>query len=127
MIKRITTAAAIGLLLSACAGGPPPEPPPPPPLDPTGTFDIAISFDGGELSGMLVIRGSAEEGYTGSIDTDMGGAALADIMVDGQTVTFYIPDADAVVEVVFEGDGFSGGVDGALGAASLSGTKRTKG
>ena len=124
MIKRLTTATVLGFLLSACAGGPPPEPPAPPPFDPVGTYDFMVAAEGMELVGVMIIQGSAEEGYTGSVDTEMGGASLSDIMVDGQTVTFFIPDADADVQIVFEGDAFTGGMTGGMGGADFYGTKR---
>ena len=129
MIKRLPTAAILGLLLSACAGGPPPEPPAPPPLDPTGTYDISISVPeaGFELPGVMVIQGSAEEGYTGSIDMGGGGNDLTNIVVDGQTMTFLWvgPDAQEVlVQVAFEGDVFSGGMGEAMAEAVIYGTKR---
>ena len=124
MIKRLTTTAALGLFLSACAGGPPPEPPAPPPLNPAGTYDISVAAQGMEVMGVMVIRGSAEEGYTGSIDTDMGGAAISNIVVEGQTLTFSIPEVGADVEVVFEGDEFSGGMVGSMGNADIFGTRR---
>ena len=125
MIVRVATAAVLGLILGACAAGPPPEPPPPPPLDPVGTYDLSIGIEGMEILGVLVIRGSAEDGYTGSIDTEMGGAAIADITVEGQTVIFSIPEVGAGAELLFEGDTFSGWVVGDMGEASMSGTKRT--
>lgn len=124
MIKRLTIATALGFLLSACAGGPPPEPPAPPPLDPTGTYDISVAAEGMEIAGVMIIEGSAEAGYTGSVDTEMGGASIANIVVDGQTMTFYIPDADADATVTFDGDSFSGGMTGAMGDAGFYGTKR---
>jgi len=129
MIKQLPTAAALVLLLSACAGGPPPEPPAPPALDPTGTYDISISVPeaGFELPGVMVIQGSAEEGYTGSIDAGGGGTDLTDILVEGQTMTFLWvgPSAQEVpVQVTFEGDGFSGGMADETGEALISGTKR---
>ena len=124
MIKRLTTATALGFFLSACAGGPPPEPPAPPPLDPTGTYDISVAAEGMEITGVMVIQGSAEEGYTGSVDTEMGGAALTNIVINDQTMTFFIPEADADVQVTFEGDDFSGGMAGSMGEAGFYGTKR---
>ena len=116
MIKQLPTAAILGLLLSACAGGPPP------PVDPTGTYDISISVaaEGFEMPGEMVIQGSAEEGYTGNLDMGGGGNALTNIVVDGQTLSFFLTGADAEVQVTFEGDRFSGELDEAL----LSGTKR---
>lgn len=124
MFKRLATATALGLLLTGCAGGPPPEPPAPPPLDPTGTYDIAVSAQGMEIVGVMIISGSAEEGYTGSVDTDMGGASMYNIMVEGQTMTFTIPDAGIDGEVVFDEDGFSGGMVGDMGDAAIIGTRR---
>ena len=60
-----------------------------------------------EIAGVLVIQGNATDGYTGSIDTEMGGASITNIMVDGQTLTFSIPDAGADVQVSFAGDEFN--------------------
>jgi hypothetical protein len=127
MFKRLTTTAALALLLAGCAAGPPPEPPPPPPLDPTGTFNVEIDAEGTFVTGVMVIRGSAEEGYTGSIDTDMGGASFAGIAVEGQTVTFSIPEVGAYVELFFDDEGFTGGMGGDMGNASWIGTRREAG
>ena len=122
MVHRVVAAVASAALLTSC--GPPPEPPTPPPLDPVGTFDVMIDAQGTSVSGVMVIRGSADEGYTGNIDTDMGGASLTNIVVAQQTLTFSIPDAGADVELVFEGDGFSGGMTGAMGEAIWAGKRR---
>ena len=124
MIKRFVTTAALGLLLSACAAGPPPEPPAPPPFDPTGTYDFTIAAEGMEFGGTMIIAGNVEEGFTGNVDTEMGGAVLADITLDGQTMTFFIPEADADVSITFDGDSFTGGMNGAMGGADFYGTKR---
>ncbi len=125
MIRKLATAAALGLLITACAGGPPPEPPAPPPLDPTGSYDITVMAEGMEIVGVMTIRGSAEEGYTGTVDTDMGGASLADIRVEGQTLFFSVPEAGVTARVLFEGDGFAGDMDGEMGMATLFGKKRS--
>jgi len=53
-----------------------------------------------------------------------GWAALADIVVDGHTMTFLIPGPDAEVKVTFEGEDFSGGMSDATTEAFLIGTKR---
>ena len=127
MFQRLTTAVSLSLLLSACAGGPPPEPPAPPPLDPTGSYNITVAGEGFEIYGVMRITGSAAGAYSGSVDTDMGGAALSNIVVDGQTMTCYIPDVDANIRVVFEGDRFSGEMSGGMGGASIIGTKRSGG
>ena len=124
MLQRRTTAPLLALVLAACAGGPPPEPPGPPPLDPVGTYDFTVAAEGMELVGVMIIQGSAEEGYTGSVDTEMGAGALTNIVVDGQVMSFFIPEADADVRIVFDGDNFSGGMEGAMGAADFFGSKR---
>jgi hypothetical protein len=127
MFKKLTLATVGLFLLTACAGGPPPEPPAPPPLDPTGTFDITVDAEGMTVSGVMIIRGSLEEGYTGSIDTEMGGAGMTDLVIEGQTLTFSIPEAGADALVTFEGDGFIGGMNGMMGEAGIVGVKRTEG
>ena len=124
MLKRLTIATVFGFLLTACAGGPPPEPPGPPPLDLVGTYDFVFAAEGMEMGGSMVIGGSAEEGYTGSIESEMGSASMTDITVDGQTVTFFVPEADGEISIVFDGDSFSGGMTGAMGSADFYGTKR---
>ncbi|MBT8336605.1 MAG: hypothetical protein KJO11_08370 [Gemmatimonadetes bacterium] len=124
MRTRALSASLLVLVLAACGGGPPPEPPAPPPLDPTGLWDVMVEAQGMSLTGVMEISGDADAGYTGSIDTDMGGAALSDIEVLGQEVVFVIPDAGAEVRLVFEGDEFTGGISGAMGDAFITGMRR---
>lgn len=124
MLKRFPAALVLGLVLSACSGGPPPAPPAPPPFDPVGTYDFTVIAEGMELNGVMIISGSAADGYTGSVDTDMGGAGLTNIVVEGQTVTFSIPEADADVQIVFDGESFTGGMAGSMGGGDFFGTKR---
>ncbi len=126
MFKRLSIAAAFGLFVTACSAGSPPEPPSPPPLDPTGSYDIVVAAEGMEISGVMVIRGSAEAGYTGSVTTDMGGASLTNLVVDGQTLTLYAPDVDADIILEFEGDGFTGEMGGGM-FGEIWGTKRSGG
>ncbi|MEJ2204031.1 MAG: hypothetical protein P8170_07970 [Gemmatimonadota bacterium] len=111
---------AAGVILAGCGPG---QPPAPPPLDPTGTYSITIDAEGMQIGGSLVIRGTAEA-FTGSIDTDMGGAALADIAVDGNQVSFTVPEAGVSFQLTFEGEGFNGTFDGAMGTGYITGTRR---
>jgi hypothetical protein len=131
MRRRLVLTATIGVLVTACAAGSPPAPAappgPPPPLDPTGTYDITVSAQGMEIGGVLIVRGSAEAGYTGSVDTEMGGAALTAIAVEGQTMTFSIPEAGMSAEVTFDGDEFMGWLAGGMGDADIIGVKRSGG
>ncbi len=122
MKRRLVLSAAFGFLLTACAGGAPPEPvapPAPPPLDLAGTYDITVSAQGMEIGGTLVIGGSAAAGYTGSIDTEMGGSALSDVVVEDRTMTFSLPEAGMSAELVFEGDEFTGWMAGGMGDADI--------
>lgn len=122
MLKRLTTAAALTLVLGACASGPPPPPPPP---DPTGTYDLFIDFQGDELPVVLTIRGSADAGYTGGVDSEMGAASLSNVQVAGEAITFRIPDADVSVRLTLNGDEVTGSMEGGMGSATVYGTKRS--
>jgi hypothetical protein len=126
MMHRVAPSALFAVLLAACGGGPPPAPPAPPPFDPVGVYDVTVEAQGMSLAGVMAIEGSAADGYTGTIDTDMGGAAIVDISVVGQEVTFSIPDAGAQVRLVFEGSEFTGGLSGAMGDALIFGTRRDR-
>ena len=119
-MRRRKAFLAVGVILTGCGPG---QPPAPPPLDPTGTYSINIDAEGMQIGGSLVIRGTAEA-YTGSIDTDMGGAALADIAVDGNQVSFTVPEAGVSFQLTFEGEGFNGTFDGAMGTGYITGTRR---
>lgn len=121
-MKRLLTLASFALVLASC--GAPAEPPAPPPLDPTGTFDISVDGQGMAVTGTVTIR-EAAQGYSGYIDTDIGGAALADIVVSGNVVTFTVPEAGVSFMVTFEGAGFTGTYDGAMGTGNIKGTKRS--
>jgi hypothetical protein len=126
MLKRIPSTVACLLVLAACAGGPP-EPPPPPPFSPVGTYDISMNADGMQIGGVIVIEGSAETGYTGSIDTEMGGTGISDIVVTGTTVTFSIAEIGGMVELEFDGDEFMGTMSSSMGDASIQGMRREGG
>jgi hypothetical protein len=40
-------------------------------------------------------------------------------------MTFSVPDAGAIVEVIFEGDEFEGQMSGGMGEATIQGVKRS--
>jgi len=124
-MKRLVTALALGLVAAACSQGPPPEPPPPPPLNPVGVYNVTIDAQGTQMGGSLTINGEAGA-YTGSIETDLGGAPLSEIEVAGQEVTFLIdiPEASLAFTLTFEDDSFTGEFDGSMGYGTISGTKR---
>ena len=130
MRRRVLITAAIGFLLNACASAPPPAPPAPPtppPLDPTGTYDLTVSAQGMQIGGVLAIQGSADAGYTGRVDTDMGGGAISNVTVDGQTMTFSLSEFGADIEVVFDGDEFTGFLTSDMADADIIGVKRSGG
>jgi len=120
-------AVALPLLLAACAGGPPPEPPAPPPLDPTGAWDLLIDAGGQSFGAVMTISGSAVDGYTGYIDSDLGGASISDVLVDGQSLTFSIPDINGLVTFTYDGAELSGSMDGMMGAGTLTGVRQPGG
>ena len=130
MRRRILLMAAMAVLLNACASAPPPEPaapaPPPEPvaINPTGTCDFTVLAQGMEIGGVMTIQGSADAGYTGTIDTEMGGGAMANIVVEGQTMTFSLNEVGMDAELEFEGDEFSGFLAGGMGDADIFGVKR---
>ena len=72
----------------------------------------------------MTIQGSAESGYTGTVDTEMGGGAMSNIVVDGQTLTFSMAEFGMDCELEFEGDEFSGFLSGSMGGADIYGVKR---
>ncbi len=125
--RRLGLILALPILFAACAGGPPPEPvapPPPPALNPVGTYDMILSIQGMTLLAELSIEGSAEAGYTGFVNSEMGSASVTRIQVDDQELTFMIPDAGASVRLVFDGDDFEGGMSGEMGDAGITGSRR---
>jgi len=79
------------------------------------------------IEAVLTISGSAEAGYTGHMDADIGNAAISNITVEGQTLTFGIPDVQGLVTLVVEGVDFSGSVVGRLEEGMISGTRRAGG
>ena len=126
MLKRISSTATCLLVLAACAGTPP-EPPPPPPFSPAGTYDVSFEMQGMQIGGVLVIEGSPETGYTGTLDTEMGGAGISDLVVTGTTMTFSISEIGGTAEIEFDGDEFMGRMSSSMGDASIQGMKRTGG
>lgn len=126
-MNRFLAILPLTLLAAACAGGAyaPPEPPPPPELNPIGVYDCALDIEGQQMSAVLTISESAE-GYTGTVDSDMGPAPVADITVDGQEMTFVVDTGDMSVffAVVFDGDDFRGDFDAGGMGGYISGTKR---
>jgi len=121
-VTRIATVFALGLALGACGAGSPPEPPPPPPFSPVGDYSVTIEAEGMSIGGSMSIQ-NTNDVYSGSIDTEMGGAALADIIVTGMEMSFTIPDVGLSFMLTFDGDEFTGQFDGDMGAGSIYGTK----
>lgn len=127
MIRRAAWLPLLALTLTACAGGAPAAAPEPVPFNPTGVYDVTVEAQGQSINGVLSIEGDAETGYSGSVDTEMGGASLSGVTVNGQEVSFSVPDAGMQGRVVFEGTTFTGGLTGAMGDALIFGTKRDGG
>jgi hypothetical protein len=77
-----------------------------------------------EIGGVMTIQGSAEAGYAGTVDTEMGGGAMKNIVLEGQTLTFSLSEFDVYAELDFEGDEFVGFLSGSMGDADIFGVKR---
>lgn len=121
-MTRLATVLALGVALGACAAGAPPEPPPPPPFNPAGDYSVTIEAEGMSIGGSMILQGELDA-LSGSIDTEMGGAALADIVLVGNEMTFSIPDVGISFMLTFDGDEFTGEFDGAMGAGMIFGSK----
>jgi len=121
-VTRLAATLALTVALGACAAGAPPEPPPPPPFNPAGDYSVTIEAQGMSIGGSMSLQGTIEA-LTGSIDTEMGGAALADIVLTGNDMTFSIPDVGISFMLTFDGDEFTGEFDGAMGAGIIYGTR----
>jgi hypothetical protein len=126
-VKRLFALLPLTLFLAACAGTGEPAPPPgPPPLNLVGVYECTMSGEGQELPMTMTFSGS-EGAYTGSIDTEMGGATMEDIAVDGNLVTFWVspdPNFSIYFALDFEGDSFTGTLDGGEFVADVYGKKR---
>ena len=126
--RRFVFAVAFPIFFAACAGGPPPEPPGPPPLDPAGTWDLQLELDGmGTFDAVMFVSGSEEEGYSADIESAMGTASVGNFTVEGQVLSFSIPDISGTVTLTFDGEELSGSMDSEMGAAFITATKRTGG
>jgi len=97
-----------------------------PDVDPVGTWSFSVAIEGQNIIGTMTISGSKAEGYTGKIETDMGPATMSDIAVDGKYLMFYVPEGDADVEVVVEGDRFSGMMSSGMGEAEFVGERKSR-
>ena len=125
-MNRLAAVLPLTLVLMACSGGPPPEPPAPPPLDPVGIYDCTVTAEGMEIGVTLTITGEAGGGYSGSINSDMGYAAVSDITVDGNRVSFVADNPEMVVffNVQIEGDTLTGELDAGGFPGYITGRKR---
>ena len=124
MNRRIGTAAAVlavGCVVMACApraemaaseAAPAPQAPPPPAaVDPVGTYNFSTIFQGGPLTGRIVIRGEPGR-YTGMLTpaSGPGPVTIYSLSVEGQTMTLF-GDADGddlIVTMTFTGDSYTG-------------------
>lgn len=126
MIRRLHSIALIALLAAACAG---PRAAGPADgsdhhVDPVGTYDLIVDMNGMLISATLVIEGNVRDGWTGSIESDAGPASVDRIRVDGHTLSFSVPEAQARVTLHIDGREVHGEMGGGMGAAAITGEKR---
>ena len=122
-MKTTLSGLAATLLFAACGGASTPEAPSPPAArDIAGTYAITADTQGQTISGSMVIAGTADA-YTGSISSEMGDVTMTDIVVDGDVMTFTIPEFGVDFTLVFDGDSFTGEFGGAMGSGTILGMK----
>ena len=130
MKRRVLMMAVVTVFLDACASAPvqspaaPAPPPEPEAFSPAGTYDFTASAQGMEIGGVMVIQGSVETGFTGTIETEMGGGPMDNIVLEGQTMKFSLSQFGMDGELEFEGDEFTGFMSGGMGDADIYGVKR---
>lgn len=80
-------------------------------IDPVGVWEWEVDFQGQIVAGTFEISGETDN-WTGSAQSDMGPADITSITVDANvlTLTVMAPDGsgEVVIEMVVEGDEFSG-------------------
>jgi hypothetical protein len=85
-----------------------------------------MSGDGQQMQATLTITGTPGA-YSGTLDAQQGGSAIEDVVVDGTHVTFWVspmPEFGIFFDLNFEGDTFTGTLDGGEFVADFSGKKR---
>ena len=96
-------------------------------VDPVGTWDFEVDFQGQAIAGFFEIAGPTGE-WTGSAYSDaLGTTALEAVEVDGNVITLTIADGGQgliIIEMIVDGDVFTG--VGSLGFDDfiLSGSRR---
>lgn len=81
---------------------------------PQGSLDVTMTIEKGE------------DGYTGSLNADMGSVDLEDLKIeDGKmTATYYIESYEMPIKGTFEGDKFSGSTSWDGNEMPINATKR---
>ncbi len=128
-MKRLITLLPLTLFFAACssvgANAPAPEPVPPP-FDPSGVYDCAISVEGQQMPLTMTIS-QTSGAYAVMVDSQQGTGAMEDVTLDGNQMTFWAsptPEMSIYFALNFEGDSFTGTMDGGQFAADVSGKKR---
>lgn len=112
------------IVLSACSSGPPPEPPVPV-FDPVGSWTYMIDVQEQTMTGTMRIAGSDAAGWTGSLMSEMGEAAMTNIRVMGMMLRFSLPEfQDASGRLRFDGDTFEGAISTDMGMVPIRGMRR---
>jgi hypothetical protein len=85
-----------------------------------------MSFEGQGMNAVLTIS-EVEGGYTASISTERGASEVTEFTVEGNQVTFWVtpdPRMSIFFTLEFEGDSFTGTLDGGEFVADFNGKKR---
>ncbi len=128
-MNSLSSSLALAVILNGCVCAPLfalQEQATSPQFDPTGTYHIVVYYQTGtargEMHSEMTVSRTDSGGYTG----DWNGAAMANIAVEGQTMTFIWTRHEWSVEVEFEGEEFKGivsGEDSFVGKTTITGVK----
>ena len=97
-------------------------------FDPVGSYEIILSFGSHEVSAVMEIEGSPGD-YSGAITPDgRPPAEFTSMVVEGSRLhiitTLPSSDGEATIDLVFEGDSFTGTIAVSGSTGTVSGRRR---
>ncbi|MDH3290435.1 MAG: tyrosinase family oxidase copper chaperone [Gemmatimonadota bacterium] len=122
----LAVAVAGGVAACAAKGGVEAAAPAPAPLDPVGVYSFSTIYQGGPMTGRIVIRG-APGSYTGTVEPADGPppTEIYSVIVEGQELQI-VADAggeDLIIAMTFAGDRFTGSWILGFDSGEMTGTR----